>query len=85
MTFIDWSDSEEMIGLLIEYVSDERNESHGERQRFLSALLTDLQAEQLDLRRLQNIYDSIDPDFKNDDVAVHVHDCIEELKRVNHE
>jgi hypothetical protein len=85
MTFIDWSDSEEMIGLLIEYVADERIESDGERQKFLSNLLADLQSEQLDAARLQNIYDLIDPDFKNDDVVVHVHDCIEELKRLKHE
>jgi hypothetical protein len=87
MTFIDWSDSEEMIGLLIEYVADQRNESHADpkRQNFLSGLLADLQEEQPDLKRLQKIYDSMDPDFKNDDVAVHVHDCIEELKRLKDE
>ncbi len=87
MTFIDWSDSDEMIGLLIEYVTDERNGSHEDpnRQKFLSDLLIDLQAEQLNLVRLQKIYESLDPDFRNDHVAVHVHDCIEELKRLNHE
>jgi hypothetical protein len=87
MTFIDWSDSEEMIGLLIEYVADERNESHRDRkrQRFLSDLLADLKAEQLDLERLQIIYESIEPEFKKDDVVIHVHDCIEELKRLKHE
>lgn len=87
MTFIDWSDSEEMIGLLIEYVTDERNESHADpkRQKFLSDLLADLQTEELNLERLQKIYESIDSDFKSDDVVVHVHDCIEELKRLNHE
>lgn len=87
MTFIDWSDSEEMIGLLIEYVTDERNESHSDpkRRKFLSDLLADLQSDQLDLERLQTIHDSIDPEFKKDDVVVHVHDCIEELKRVKHE
>jgi hypothetical protein len=85
MTFLDWSDSEEMIGLLIEYVTDQRNESNGERQKFLSRLLKDLESEQLNVVRLQNIYESIDPDFKTDDVVVHVHDCIEELKRLNHD
>jgi hypothetical protein len=87
MTFIDWSDSEEMTGLLIEYVADARNASHGDpkRQKFLSDLLTDLQAEKLNLVRLQKIYVSLDPDFKNDDVVVHVHDCIEELKQLKHE
>jgi hypothetical protein len=87
MTFIDWSDSEEMIGLLIEYVADERNGSHGDpkRQKFLSDLLADLQAEQLNLVGLQKIYESLDPAFKDDDVVIHVHDCIEELKRLKHE
>ncbi|MCI0446598.1 hypothetical protein L0152_25760 [bacterium] len=87
MTFIDWSDSEEMIGLLIEYVADARTASHGDpkRQKFLSNLLADLQAEQLDLVRFQKIYESLDPDFKNDDVVIHVHDCIEELNRLKHE
>jgi hypothetical protein len=87
MTFIDWSDSEEMIGLLIEYVVDERNASNADpkRQKFLSDLLADLQADQLNLVRLQKIYESIDPEFKNDEVANHVHDCIDELKRLKHE
>jgi hypothetical protein len=87
MTFLDWSDSEEMIGLLIEYVADERNAPNVDpkRRKFLSDLLADLQAEQLDLKRLQTIYESIDLEFKNDDVLVHVNDCIEELKRLNHE
>jgi hypothetical protein len=85
MTFLDWSDSEELIGLLIEYVSDERNESDGERRAFLSDLLTNLQSEQINAVRLQNIYESVDPDFKNDDVIAHLHDCIEELKRLKQE
>jgi len=85
MTFIDWSDSEEMIGLLIEYVADVRNESDDERRKFLTDLLADLKAEQLNLERLQTIYESVDPNFKNDDVVVHLHDCIEELRRINHE
>ncbi len=87
MTFIDWSDSEEMIGLLMEYVTDERNGSHHDpkRRKFLSDLLTDLQSQPLNEMRLQKIYESVEPDFKNDDVVVHIHDCIEELKRLNHE
>ena len=87
MTFIDWSDSEEMIGLLVEYVADERNENQEDpnRRKFLSDLLADLQVEELNLKRLQKIYESIGREFKNDDVVVHVHDCIEELKRLNNE
>ncbi len=84
MTFIDWSDSEEMIGLLIEYVADKRNESHEDpkRQKFLSDLLADLTKQQINFDRLQKIYESIDPEFRNDEVVIHVHDCIEELERL---
>lgn len=87
MTFIDWSDSEDMIGLLTEYVTDEKKATRGDpkRKEFLSDLLADLTEQDVDLKRLQTIYDSIDPEFKNDEVVIHVHDCIEELKKLNHE
>jgi hypothetical protein len=85
MTFIDWSDSEEMIGLLIEYITDQRNESDVDRRKFLSDLLKDLESEEVNVVRLQSIYESINPDFRSDDVVVHLHDCLEELKRIKHE
>lgn len=87
MTFIDWSDSEGMIGLLLEYVADEKNGSPGDpkRQKFLSDLFVNLTKQQINIERLQAIYESIDPEFKNDEVVIHVQDCIEELKRLKHE
>ena len=44
MTFIDWSDPEEMLGLLAEYVADARIESEADpaREALLAALLNDL-------------------------------------------
>jgi hypothetical protein len=88
MTFIDWSDAEELFGLLIEYISDEKNEAFRdkERHRFLSRLLNDL-TEAADKSKnpkheLMRIYESIDDEFKEDPAVVHVKDCIEELKRL---
>jgi hypothetical protein len=93
MTFIDWSDSEGMIGLLTDFVSDAGNECQGDvrRQEFLSRLLVDLStlASQLSIsgkeaaNRLRSIYNSIDQEFEHDPVTIHVRDCIDELDRVN--
>jgi hypothetical protein len=93
MPFIDWSDSEEMVGLLIEYISDEGNESHGDRKRnrFLSNLIAEIteleerfskQFNAEAINQLQKIYNSIDSEFKEDPVTVHIRDCIEELERL---
>ena len=40
MTFIDWSNPDEMLGLLSEYVADERHEASGDpaRESFLAEL-----------------------------------------------
>lgn len=96
MTFIDWSDSEGMLALLIEFVADERNECRGDikRQQFLADLLLDLTAleEQFatfsgteGIDELRTIHNSIDQEFKDDPVMVHVKDCIEELERLNNQ
>ncbi|HSE40698.1 MAG TPA: hypothetical protein VLH08_08030 [Acidobacteriota bacterium] len=88
MPFIDWSDSEELLGLLIEYISDEKNEAFRdkERHRFLSKLLNDLTQAIGQSRNpthdLTRIYDSIDNEFKEDPAVIHVRDCIEELRRL---
>lgn len=94
MTFIDWSDSEGIFGLLIEFVADERSDSTGDvsRQRFLSRLLLELNAinERFDrikpsdvIEGLKAIHDSIAPDFKDDPVVIHLLDCIEQLESMN--
>jgi hypothetical protein len=94
MTFIDWSDSEELFGLLIEYVQDEQAEasSDPERRKFLSGLINDFTELKKQFNtlsgaavvgELKSISDSIDPEFKSDPVVAHVQDCIAELERLN--
>ena len=85
MTFIDWSDSEEMIGLLIEYVADEKNGTLGDpkRQKFLSDLLMDLKKSKLISDRLQKIMNQSIRNSKTMISYFDVHDCIEELKGSN--
>lgn len=91
--FIDWSDSEEMIGLLVEYVSDERNGSAGdpERERFLDDLAQELEviadrirsvSAEATIQRLRVLSDSQPYDFAGDVVLDHVRACVEELERI---
>ena len=93
MTFIDWSDPEGMIGLLSEYVADERSDSadDGVRYAFLDGLFLEL-AELTDTVSERSIDESIDvlraisqshSDFAGDPVLVHFQDCIEELQRIS--
>ena len=93
MTFIDWSDSEEMLGLLAEFVRDAQSESADrERKRFLEDLSTqlmelagqaaDLSAHEAALR-LRVIRDSASAHFDRDPVMAHVDECIEEIDRIN--
>ena len=84
MSILDWSDPEEMVGLLAEYIRDElREELHDrERRAFLRALSAAIAslASQPDLlttdtlTRLRNIYDSQPAGFAGDPVLVHVAD-----------
>jgi hypothetical protein len=96
MTFIDWSDSEEMLGLLSEYVADARQDSRGDptRAAFLDSLLTDLTrltrvSDEVSLEetidRLRRIQESHSEDFAEDPVLVHVAACIDELERIRGE
>lgn len=93
MTFIDWSDSEGMFGLLLDFVVDERAECEEdpERQRFLSELLAQLSTLEARLAEvsasvvvqgLKDAYESVGPEFAGDPVMAHLEDCIEELERV---
>jgi pyruvoyl-dependent arginine decarboxylase (PvlArgDC) len=96
MTFINWSDSEEMLGLLSEYVADERNDSAEDdaREAFLTGLSTELaeltagsdamSAEEVS-DRLRAIHRSHADDFPGDPVLIHVEACIEELERIRRE
>lgn len=96
MTFIDWSDMEEMLGLLAEFVRDAKSECERDpgRRKFLSKLLLDIgaftgQLETLTRKqatnRLRGIYNAFDPEFSGDPVTVHVKDCIEEFERLESE
>jgi hypothetical protein len=94
MTFIDWSDPEEMLGLLTEYVADARNESDGERSAYLGALLSDLtelnrhsDAPPLDelAAGLRRVHASHARDLAGDEVLRHVEDCLDELDRIRDE
>lgn len=93
MSFIDWSDPEEMLGLLVEYVADERlaEREDSVRARFLddlSSALTTLaaHAEDADVRvlasLLRDIYDSEEAEFGADPALIHLNDCIQELERI---
>ncbi|HJT16484.1 MAG TPA: hypothetical protein VJ853_03820 [Thermoanaerobaculia bacterium] len=87
MSIIDWSDPEEMLGLLGEYIRDElQQERDRERVTFLRRLssavgrLEPAAAETLE--RLRRIYDSQPEEFAADSVLIHVRDCLKELARI---
>ena len=93
MSFIDWSDPEEMFGLLVEFVSDERNQETQDlaRRAFLSQLLVNLSAhlEQFGslphverMRLLRDVQQSIDVEFTGDPVVEHLIACGSELERI---
>ena len=92
-TLIDWSDPDEMLGLLCEYVADEKNDAQGEpeRARFLAELSVELEGlagrapglAAVDvLEGLRAIDASQRDDFADDPVLTHVAACIEELERI---
>jgi hypothetical protein len=92
-TLIDWSDPDVMLGLLCEYVADEKSDAHDDQERatFLAELLADLAglagrapgmpADEIieELRAIDALQRS---DFANDPVLTHVAACIEELERI---
>ena len=93
MPFIDWADPEEMFGLLVEFVQDERNDETRDpaRRRFLSTLSDDLSAHQEEfsslspadrMRRLRSVLQSIDKEFAGDPVVEHLVACGNELERI---
>ena len=92
MSLIDWSDPDEMLGLLVDYVADEANTSYAdtERARFLGTLSRELGdlAEQSTgggrqlAEALRQIRTSQPDDFLSDSVIEHLDACIEELCRI---
>lgn len=95
MSFIDWSDPEEMLGLLFEYVIDEYSESNDvARSGFLHALSAELDAlashaSELSVReaidQLRILRDSQPAELRDDPALIHMEDCIEELERISAE
>jgi hypothetical protein len=93
MTYIDWSDSEDMFGLLIEYLYDARSDAEDSgRRSFLSRLIADLEVLQERFHalpgieavsRLRDIHNSIDEEFAEDPVIEHLAACADELERIN--
>jgi hypothetical protein len=93
MTFINWSDSGEMLALLTEFVADERRESGNDeaREAFLADLLQELTllnerfvkiSTDAAIEELRTIQDSLSQEFSDDPVIVHLEACIEELERI---
>ena len=90
MTFIDWSDSEGLFDLLLEFIRDEKNASIGDasRQRFLTELLLKVMAtNELASTKatlyLRSIRDSIDDEFKDDPAVLHLNHFMDELERIS--
>jgi len=91
MSLIDWSDPDEMLGLLIEYVDDEAIASQDvARSNFLQELSSEL-AVVADLgfdsaarieQTLREVHDAQPIEFAADEVMTHVEACIEELHRI---
>jgi hypothetical protein len=92
MSFIDWSDHEEMLGLLLEYVADEAATSQGDPARvaFLRTLLQRLESvAEAELESVRQIADALREirssqfvEFMADPVLDHLDDCMEELERI---
>jgi hypothetical protein len=95
MTFIDWSDSEAMLGLLVEWIADERLASEDpEREEFLAGLgaeLSQLAAGHdtlpLDalIARMRAIHETGAVALPGDPALAHLSDCIVELERLRGE
>ena len=92
MAFVDFSDPEDMFGLLIDYVTDARSEAADPaRREFLSGLLGALEELQDEFAAmtpaqqsasLRELHRSLESGFAADPVAQHLEDCAAELERL---
>lgn len=92
MSLIDWSDPDEMLGLLLEYVNNEARTSRGDpaRAAFLRTLLdeledlarTDWEAVEPIAEALNGIRRSQPVEFVADPVLEHLDGCVEEIWRI---
>jgi hypothetical protein len=95
VSLIDWSDPEEMLGLLVEYVADEvaAEETDAERAAFLRELWRELQrlarsepfdAEQM-ASSMREVRASQPREFLADPVLAHLDACVAELERIEND
>ena len=93
MPILDWSDPEEMLGLLADWVADELHEETTDHRRaqFLKHLASSLatlasESGHLSVRavdeQLRGILGSQPSEFAADPALEHVRDCIHELERM---
>jgi hypothetical protein len=92
MSLIDWSDAEEMFGLLLDYVADEEHAAQdAERRRFLTQLRARLEEMHDGFARapsseavsaLRAVHRAIDAGYEHDVVVGHLGDCVHELERI---
>jgi hypothetical protein len=92
MSFVDFSDAEDMLELLVEYVTDECSAAQDpQRREFLCGLLesvTRLQEGSAAMSAperiecLRDLRASVDPEFSSDPVVQHLEDCAAELVRL---
>ncbi|HEY6843828.1 MAG TPA: hypothetical protein VI391_06645 [Thermoanaerobaculia bacterium] len=89
MSILDWSEPEEMLGLLRESIRDELPQTRDrERLGFLRRLSVAVDALEpsaspaVSLAQLRRIYDGQPEAFATDPVLIHVRDCMEELARL---
>lgn len=95
MIFIDWSDSEAMLGLLVEWVADELNASGDPaRADFLAGLWAELSAlaDRYDatspdelIEKMRAVYQVCADELLGDPALEHLVDCIEEMERLRAE
>lgn len=93
MSILDWSDPDEMIGLLAEWLRDAGagEQRDPRRSRFLTGLSAAVEAiaEETDIpleeraARLESVADDHASEFEDDEALRHVRDCIEELSRIS--
>lgn len=95
MSFIDWSDSEAMLGLLVEWVVDERTGAEDPaRAEFLGRLSSDLSRlaeghEDMTLdeliERMRVVHEAGVGESAGDPALGHLADCIEEMEKLRGE
>ncbi|HET8799146.1 MAG TPA: hypothetical protein VFO89_15765 [Thermoanaerobaculia bacterium] len=93
LSIIDWSDPDEMVGLLCDYIRSEMHDEIHDRSRahFLHELARDLETlvsgSEASGReteyRLREICESQPSEFRSDPAIRHLEDCVAELHRIS--